>query len=1193
MNRIILVFMLLLAMLVVVKAQVVQVPVTPTAQEFLKYGEVPVSEYTGIPNISIPIYSIVEDDVDVPIKLTYHAGGIRVTDEASWVGLGWNLQFGSVVQIIMGHDDFIKDPMFSKKLPDYHGSPIPTDFPKRYQWPFLYDGFGWSSPYPVYAPTDNHSFKIATDYWVPMKGNFNQQHQDLFDGNYVDSQPDIIKINFLGHSLNVVVKSTGALVVLNEVGYVVKRTNPTSDDWGWEVVTPGGNTFSFEMKCDVDIDYNYSSTPQSEKTSGPLSSKSQKQWYLTEIKTTKNKTIKFNYGIISNVTNFPSYSQKYIDYEKGVVTTTGSASCTESLYALVQNVLTTDLVDYVFRTSQKVPYLTDIEFTNGRIQFATSNRDDVLGARKLDKVTISNNKQIIKQFALTYDYFVASNSSAINNAGGLAGLDENKEKKRLKLLSLNEIGKEPYEFKYNATELPYKNTFAVDYWGFYNGNHNNNSLIPNPSRFGNCDLENINSNNHSANQDFAKAGMLEKIIYPTKGITEFDFELNEFDNYWVPSYKSTSNTTSVGNGLRIRAIINKDQNRNFIGKTIYRYEGGKSIVPRSFFNSYEISCYNIEYKERTNYYATEIFSSNGYSTNLFGSINGVGYDVVKIRKTAVDESQTNGQRVLTFSNNPDKSYQMNHKLMSLPVIADRSKYANGSLLEEEISFSRGASYFTLKKITYDYEIKKSPIFYGAQIVPYPSFIYRFNNVGSCELGIKARHLIGYYPLYSDKTILKTKKVFDVTPFYSENSSVYTKTTYNYTPYNLLEAKTTYDKFDNELYKEFYSYPEYSSTLMKKNMLNTIVSKYIYKNNKFYTLEKYNYIDKGGLTLLNENLTFFEGFNYKTPRSIIYKEHDNVGNVTKYETSKGDINYIIWGYNQSYPIAKLVSSNEAISINELQTAMSAISLSGSDDKSAIDADIVQITNVISSFIQSIGSDMLTIYTYKPLVGLTSQTDPNGITTYYEYDNFGRLLSIKNNDNHVVQAYDYHYTGELDMPKTLNLSRSSLGFNSSSGSQNVSITSNVSWTVSDNASWISVSPGSGSNDGSISITCTSNASTSSRSGTITVSGDGVTKTVSITQAGAAPSSNLALSTYTLHFLPDLGLYNVNVTSNINWTVSSSAYWINLSTTSGSNNGSFEVECEMNPKSISRNGTITVTGGGLIKTISVSQVAGGLPQ
>jgi hypothetical protein len=71
--------------------------VSPNSASLGKFGEIPVGYFTGIPTINIPIYEINSGGLKVPITLDYHAGGVKVEDIASWVGLGWALNAGGVI----------------------------------------------------------------------------------------------------------------------------------------------------------------------------------------------------------------------------------------------------------------------------------------------------------------------------------------------------------------------------------------------------------------------------------------------------------------------------------------------------------------------------------------------------------------------------------------------------------------------------------------------------------------------------------------------------------------------------------------------------------------------------------------------------------------------------------------------------------------------------------------------------------------------------------------------------------------------------------------------------------------------------------------------------------------------------------------------------------------------------------------
>ena len=84
--------------------------------------------------------------------------------------------------------------------------------------------------------------------------------------------------------------------------------------------------------------------------------------------------------------------------------------------------------------------------------------------------------------------------------------------------------------------------------------------------------------------------------------------------------------------------------------------------------------------------------------------------------------------------------------------------------------------------------------------------------------------------------------------------------------------------------------------------------------------------------------------------------------------------------------------------------------------------------------------------------------------------------------------------------LTVNPSSLSYTADGESKTVTVTSNTSWTATSSESWLTVSPASGSNNGTITAVAAANTSTQQRTATITVSGSGITRTVSVTQAGA---------------------------------------------------------------------------------------------
>jgi mannan endo-1,4-beta-mannosidase len=169
--------------------------------------------------------------------------------------------------------------------------------------------------------------------------------------------------------------------------------------------------------------------------------------------------------------------------------------------------------------------------------------------------------------------------------------------------------------------------------------------------------------------------------------------------------------------------------------------------------------------------------------------------------------------------------------------------------------------------------------------------------------------------------------------------------------------------------------------------------------------------------------------------------------------------------------------------------------------------------------------------------------------------------------------------------LALSTSSVSLASAASTAPVSVTANVSWTVTDDQSWLSASPTAGSNNGSFTISTTANTGTTARTGTVTVTGGGLTRTVSVTQAGQT-TNNLTVSPSSLSLAAAASSSTISVTANVSWTASDDQSWLAVSVASGSGNGSFVVNATANGGTTARTGTVTVTGGNLTRTVSVTQ-------
>ncbi|MEJ8802069.1 RHS repeat domain-containing protein [Pontibacter sp. H249] len=136
----------------------------------------------------------------------------------------------------------------------------------------------------------------------------------------------------------------------------------------------------------------------------------------------------------------------------------------------------------------------------------------------------------------------------------------------------------------------------------------------------------------------------------------------------------------------------------------------------------------------------------------------------------------------------------------------------------------------------------------------------------------------------------------------------------------------------------------------------------------------------------------------------FRKYDVKGNISEVSKADGTPITYLWSYDYSYPIAKI--SNATYSEVEFALGGSAAmeSLAASTELSQLQLE------ALGGLRDQLPGAMVTLYTYDPLVGVTSLTDPNGRTTYYEYDELGRLKAVKDHEGNLLKAHEYRYAGQ---------------------------------------------------------------------------------------------------------------------------------------------------------------------------------------
>ncbi|MDQ0636545.1 hypothetical protein QF042_000110 [Pedobacter sp. W3I1] len=454
-------------------------PPSPDVASLGKFLETPVSLYTGVPSISIPIIELTAGKARLPVSIDYHAGGIRVDEIASSIGLGFSLNAGGIIsKKVNGFPDFSYDqyPNFTALSPSFNPSPGSPDY--------------------------DYAKHIAA--------------------GEVDIEPDDVFYNFAGHSGSLI--STGA-------GFGQTFTAP------FELlrVETGGFTDESGVKYYFGS-YEISHVVIPPDVYNPNMDFSNNQTNkLTRITSPDGKWINLEYYSAAY-----SYKQARVQSDSHVLNNQYGCPLPGVNYLLpIDKESTVEISDDVYLKKISTSDGTTVDF----IYDQSSMRKDLPGAWILTEIDVSANGVLLKRILLSHSFFGPNDPSGTSP-----------EAYRLKLDAITEVGKPAYQFYYFGTSdtfLPPRNSFAQDYWGYFNGRTGNNTLLPKVIA---PDLQIIDGANRDADPNFTQYCSLVKVKYPTGGTSEFEYEQNE---YTIPPNVPTGKKI-IAHGIGGNNSVNTD-----------------------------------------------------------------------------------------------------------------------------------------------------------------------------------------------------------------------------------------------------------------------------------------------------------------------------------------------------------------------------------------------------------------------------------------------------------------------------------------------------------------------------------------------------------------------------------------------------------------------------------------------------------
>ena len=935
------------------------------------------SLYTGHVSYTIPIYTIEDPDFHLDIALKYRTDGFKPFQPSGCYGLDWTLEAGGcITRSVQGKPDDQKNSYYTN----------------NYSYPDAQDiGF-------IYALKDgNHPSK--NDIFNFDSNVYSSECGALYipDGWgpcawQLDYMPDIFNFNFCGHKGSFIINNDGnARIISGDFvkidvynittyhmgGYCIHSHTPDSSQItittkdGYKYIF-GGDKKALEYSAFIKTKYNntYHSNTWVEQERPAISA-----WLIKKIMAPNGRIMTFNYehGEYPNLST--NALQTFItDYDWSEQ----DSRCCDNDSTYILYYLHKDCLLNSITISDSIPLIINFFSHQESVpKYENSTYNYCVRNLELDSISVVCDNRVLKTAKLLYQYKSYSSILGMRNCNW----------RFLKQVSISGVGR--YTMEYNE--------FSPS-----GGNVNLPYLYPNLYVQTNTAYKN-RVDRFGIWKAIPQQGTLSQISLPTGGKLKFTYgehqyaeerKYNAIGNQNVALVSQNGANQFIG-GVRIEKIETFSDDNTLVETKIFSYTiPGSSISSGVFYNIYEI--FNVHH-----------FGDRKPIVNLFnyGLIDShIGYSYVQCITTSGNHTYKTaytfdtGCKTYSSVNNSTinrrtniSGYNATDELLSGSLTYNPQLTPAGKLLSVELykgNTIQKATYFRYNGI--ENSALELPSFEGSHFGCTDTIVCL-----STYSGHTARKLF-VYPDVLEQTVTYE--------YGSDADAMVSETTYRYDSKLRKKNVITTDSSGKKRFMR-YTYPDdfhfsVSDTfpnppamyiMQQKYRINTPVEEiigYIKDNTEYITSGRIN-LYAIGEDFSNSNIQYFPYLNKTMSMSLRMPIIDYQPLVTNGSSVMYDPRYKL-SCEYQFDIM-----DRPISVKPFGKIETKYTWDG-----------------IYPASKTIGNQTTT-YTYLPHVGVSSMTDPRGITTYYNYDYAGRLVEeyqIVNGQKQILHVYQYHIKTE---------------------------------------------------------------------------------------------------------------------------------------------------------------------------------------